>query len=543
MQQLRLSSDELESRAEETRANSLAEFVSVLAIKKIGLNSDETKPCVKKTLSNPNSELVFVLQIKDAIHDMIQITEDEKRVLDTKVVQRSRSVEQLSGCSNVFSCAKGDRFSHVLGALQISGEYGRKLYPKDYYTIRLLRMCALLHDVAHGPYSHSYDASIYESMYGPGIKGHDVHRFKILQENDELREAVLMSGLKLQDIFDCWSGKNRVHKAIVQGPAGADRLDFIMRDAYFCGVHTMNKGIHRRIIEGSEIVVDPKDGKLSLSYNNKVMDDVYTILSTRFNMYKGIYGHKTCTASKAILDLMLKSLLGYDEIKKITNDANQFHRLTDDYIKGFIDFEIKDPESLSKKYLNAYRYRKLPKMVYEATVDTGFHKSILDILQKMTSGNYEKALSGCDEIIRQLVEYESVAWNVQEVERLKNTIENIKQITMDSIDNGIECDINQFIFTYGVQLSLLDMKNFDELNILVSSYQKSIQPIQRNKEEEKSERNLVQQTSSPNYKITRTRTIKTPMEYIEETNFMQGLEQNYQTCTVYRIYHFLVLKE
>ncbi|HZD12950.1 MAG TPA: HD domain-containing protein, partial [Candidatus Binatus sp.] len=93
--------------------------------------------------------------IKDPIHGYIRISETEKRIIDTRPVQRLRRIRQLAGSEYVYPAANHTRFEHVLGAMYLAGILGDTL-PSQLPTQerKELRIAALIHDIGHGPFSH-----------------------------------------------------------------------------------------------------------------------------------------------------------------------------------------------------------------------------------------------------------------------------------------------------------------------------------------------------------------------------------------------------
>ena len=96
--------------------------------------------------------------IKDPIHGYIQVSEIEKRIIDTKPLQRLRRIRQLAGSEYVYPAANHTRFEHVLGAMYLAGVLGDTL-PSELpvQEKRELRIAALVHDIGHGPFSHIFE--------------------------------------------------------------------------------------------------------------------------------------------------------------------------------------------------------------------------------------------------------------------------------------------------------------------------------------------------------------------------------------------------
>ncbi|MCS7244406.1 MAG: HD domain-containing protein, partial [Candidatus Calescibacterium sp.] len=292
--------------------------------------------------------------IRDPIHGEIRIFPLEWLIIDTPLFQRLRYISQLVGAQFVFPGCTHNRFSHSLGAMNICSMYCQKFIEQnkiDYLEYRVLRLASLLHDIAHGPFSHQFDETIYKK--NNYTNGHDEFRNKVIleflpyfiekkitstkniklkQELEKEIEAFNSSSLEsllknlLSEIPKIYENRNSYRFGIVQGTLGADRLDFIWRDSYFSGIKGFSKGDIERIISNSYII----EGKLA--YHIKAMDEIYSSLYGRFMLYKNLYFHKTARA----VDLMIQKILNlYSEIidfKEYFNNPENFILLTDDFI-------------------------------------------------------------------------------------------------------------------------------------------------------------------------------------------------------------------
>ena len=92
--------------------------------------------------------------IRDPIHGNLTISEEELRVLDAPEMQRLRRVRQLGFVYFVYPSATHSRFEHSLGAFHVAGKIATAV-GLEKKEIEKVKLAALLHDVGHGPYSHS----------------------------------------------------------------------------------------------------------------------------------------------------------------------------------------------------------------------------------------------------------------------------------------------------------------------------------------------------------------------------------------------------
>ncbi len=268
---------------------------------------------------------------RDPIYSEILLYPLEILVIDTKAMQRLRYLSQLVGSEYVYPGATHTRFAHSLGVMHLSGVYAEHLYDTP-DKVRILRLAGLLHDIGHGPFSHQFDDVVYKKL---GFKdGHDEYRHRLLRgyfpsemkkkydeapaklkraviEDLEITLGELSSNMEdnfaqlMEEVIKVYEGEEHgtIDFAIVQGPLGADRLDFVLRDSYYAGTRGFGTGAIDRLIRNAMIV--NKDNESILAYDSKVVDEIYTILFGRFMMYKNVYFHKTSRAA----DMMMQELL------------------------------------------------------------------------------------------------------------------------------------------------------------------------------------------------------------------------------------------
>ncbi|HBF11373.1 HD domain-containing protein [Thermotoga neapolitana] len=338
---------------------------------------------------------------RDPVHSEIYLYPLEILVADTKVVQRLRFLSQLAGATMVYPGATHTRFAHSLGTMHIAGIYARNLFD-DHSRIRLIRLAALLHDVGHGPFSHQFDDVVFKK-YGYE-DGHDEFRDRLILEklpeemkrvyntyNSRLKRAVeedvtkTVGDLPIEEAFqeiakrvvEIFRGEETgsVDFNVIQGPLGADRLDFLLRDSYHSGVGHFAPMNVDRVLRNSLVRV--KDGKEILCYHVKVVDNIYSILFSRFMMYKNVYFHKTSRAA----DLMIQEMLSYAceilNLEERLKDLDEFLELTDYSILK--ELEMKGDERV-KKLINRFKNRDLWKMVVERPFSAeGFDPSELSL--------------------------------------------------------------------------------------------------------------------------------------------------------------------
>ena len=230
----------------------------------------------------------------DPIYDFISIPFDfVLDIIDNPYFQRLRRIKQLGLTSLVYPGALHNRFEHALGAmslmvsaLQSLKNKGVDITDEEYEAVIL---AILLHDIGHGPFSHALEFTIVENVH------HEQLSEIFMQKLNEEYDGKLNLAIK---IFKGDYHKLFLHE-LVSSQLDMDRLDYLIRDSFYCGV---SEGVvpSKRLIE----LLDVKKGRLAI--NHKGIYSVEKFLVARRIMYWQVYFHKTAIAVECMLVNALK---------------------------------------------------------------------------------------------------------------------------------------------------------------------------------------------------------------------------------------------
>ncbi len=227
--------------------------------------------------------------INDPLYGFITIpSELIYEVIEHPFFQRLRRIMQLGLTSLVYPGALHTRFHHAIGSMHLMQQTLQNLRAKkieisdDEMEASLIAI--LLHDIGHGPFSHTLEYNILKDVKHEKIS---LLFFKRLNEifNNQLSLALsIFSGTYERDFF---------HQ-LVSSQLDIDRLDYLKRDSFFTGVSEGSIGSERIInmlnVVDDEIVVEEK-GIYSIEH----------FLSARRLMYWQVYLHKTSVAAEEML--------------------------------------------------------------------------------------------------------------------------------------------------------------------------------------------------------------------------------------------------
>lgn len=223
-------------------------------------------------------------RLRDPIHGFIELSELELEIVDSIPFQRLRNIKQLATTYLVYHGAEHTRFGHSVGVMHlvtrafhsaVSNYYkqqtGTKLFNNDIdakWYEQILRLIALVHDLGHAPFSHGSEA-----LFDDGLE-HEDFTNKIICET-EIADIILRVGQefcrknKVDDsylitpelLWSIYGEKNpesnpqymnhiidfKFLKTFMDSELDCDKMDYLLRDSYYCGVNYGKYDLNRII--------------------------------------------------------------------------------------------------------------------------------------------------------------------------------------------------------------------------------------------------------------------------------------------------------
>ena len=226
------------------------------------------------------------------------------QILQHPYVQRLNRIRQLGLSFFVYPGAMHSRFLHSLGAMHLMHEALASLCEKGVEITEQEATAAmaaiLLHDVGHGPFSHVFEEA---GMLPSGMSHEDISLMMMYEIRDwfsssqialpkERAEASAIMNLAIR-IFKDEHEKHFLHQ-LISSQLDVDRLDYLCRDSFFCGV-TEGSVASARILK----MMNVKDGHLVVEA--KGIYSVEKFLVARRLMYWQVYLHHTSVAAEQLL--------------------------------------------------------------------------------------------------------------------------------------------------------------------------------------------------------------------------------------------------
>ncbi|WP_425390881.1 HD domain-containing protein [Ekhidna sp.] len=232
--------------------------------------------------------------LNDPVYGFINIPNDLLfDIIEHRYFQRLRRIKQLGLTDLVYPGALHTRFHHALGAMDLMRRALNSLQEKGIEISEEERkasmMAILLHDVGHGPFSHTLEFSLFK-----GVHHEMVGKWMMERLNKTFNGALDLTLKIFQDQYE----RPFFHQ-LVSSQLDIDRLDYLKRDSFFTGVYEGAIGSERIIkmlnVSNEQLVVEEKG-----------IYSIENFLSARRLMYWQVYLHKTAVSAEVMLIELIK---------------------------------------------------------------------------------------------------------------------------------------------------------------------------------------------------------------------------------------------
>lgn len=318
-----------------------------------------------------SKKLKHEVVLRDPVHGYIHI-EDQVilDILQAKEFQRMRRIKQLGPTSYVFPGATHTRFEHNLGVYELTRRICNtfsKNYPSqtpgdglwDDDNRLLVECAAILHDIGHGPYSHTF-----EHLFNTN---HEKIGQKIITDpNTEINRALKQVAPNFPELVASVINKTYPNPQVVKmisSQADADRMDYLQRDAYYTGANYGQFDISRVLR-----VIRPYKG--GICFNNNGMHAVEDYIVSRYQMYQQVYFHRVGRSMEVILHhLLQRAQVVYQaghlnvtpSLAKFLNDTwtlDDYLALNDGVMETNFSMWVNSTDPILSDLASRYLYRK-----------------------------------------------------------------------------------------------------------------------------------------------------------------------------------------
>ncbi|MGE4453673.1 MAG: HD domain-containing protein [Sphaerochaeta sp.] len=252
-----------------------------------------------------NTELLSALYhyqettIRDPLWKDIKLSKAFKAILLTPTVQKLGRIKQLGPTFHLYPGAVHTRLDHSLGVYHIAYTILKRLCIKERELpiteegARTFLCACLLHDIGHFPFAHS--------LKELPLTSHEAIARTTILEDTNLRRAIEEAGIDAQRLGTIIDESQEsddeeilLYRSILSGALDPDKLDYLNRDAFFCGVPYGTQDV-------SYIVDRLAIAKGRLALEIQAISSVEHLLFSKYLMYRNVYWHTTTRSATAMI--------------------------------------------------------------------------------------------------------------------------------------------------------------------------------------------------------------------------------------------------
>lgn len=265
--------------------------------------------------------MVSDYRLRDAVHGLITLRGNEADQLALQCInapefQRLRRIKQLGFSDLVFDGATHSRFAHCVGVFHTARqilEVIRRL-ESSYDEQRALESTvgALLHDLGHGPFSHTFEQV--QKRVNPSRKKHEVWTGEIIEGEGSSFRKILGDDL-CRNVSEMLrrSNPSDIYDSVVSSQFDADRIDYLLRDKYMSGVQFASVDLDWLLdnLRVGEIPISAPEDDSDVTevpgfyLHSKGMRAAESYLLARHHLYEQVYLHKTTRSAEQMLEELL----------------------------------------------------------------------------------------------------------------------------------------------------------------------------------------------------------------------------------------------
>lgn len=312
--------------------------------------------------------------IHDSIYGTMKVEPLELDLMETLEMQRLNGIKQLGLSYLVFPGANHTRIEHSLG----TGHLAKRI--SDVLTLEkperdLLVSAGLLHDVGHGPFSHTLETTLEQAI---GMNHMDLTKKIITGEEDNIskeereafphvprvREVLEEHDVNADEVASLISTPHPSHSTtlhmdkgqeffnekgyltqLINSPIDIDQIDYLLRDAYYTGVAhgiiDVDRLVQTFAIHHNDLVVDRKG-----------LSALEGMFVARALMFSSVYFHKTVRIAELMLARAVENWKGLD--------PSSIQRMVDSELMS----SLTEQGGFQKDIAMKIKYRKLYKKAY-----------------------------------------------------------------------------------------------------------------------------------------------------------------------------------
>ena len=315
----------------------------------------------------PNSPAHEFEVVRDPLWNTIRLDGAAVRIIDTPEFQRLRLIRQLGLAYLVYPGATHTRFDHALGvyhlarwALGLLAERG-ELDRVDPADCRLVPYAALLHDVGHYPFSHALEElgeevipANHEELAERFLRADGIRAaLEELAPDAPARIAEMIRGTSASPL-----------QGLVSGSLDLDKIEYLRRDARFCGVPYGEVDVDR-LLHALALLPDPETGRVEVGIHEKGLSALESLLFSKYQMFRNVYWHHAVRAATVLYKRLVQ-----DALRARVISADELVGQSDERLLTILELRAEgcdEPAArrVAERWIPSVRQRRLPKRALE----------------------------------------------------------------------------------------------------------------------------------------------------------------------------------
>ena len=328
------------------------------------------------------------MEVRDPVHGSIHILNETLPILENEFFKRLRGIKQLGLSEFIFPGATHTRFIHSLGVMSIAEKVSKQIFKnhnKNNDIIRLiesLKIACLLHDIGHAPLSHSTE-SVMPTLKDLQLPSrftanddlsrqatHEDYTIKAVTDSsltDDFARLKKSFGVDPNAVADLIIGKTSdnayftvnnknyfpILHQLVSSELDCDRMDYLLRDSYFCGVSYGHFDLDWVI---DNLIPCDINNEINLGITERSVSTFDDFLLSRYHMFLMVYFHYKSVCLEQLLFRYFQSSSEYAIPAKIEeyleHDDHHLMKILRDsdntYAKDIVHYNI--PEKIFESF-------------------------------------------------------------------------------------------------------------------------------------------------------------------------------------------------
>ncbi|XP_011086556.1 deoxynucleoside triphosphate triphosphohydrolase SAMHD1 homolog isoform X2 [Sesamum indicum] len=279
---------------------------------------DEELPSKNFALASTDDRR-FTKHIHDNVHGNIYIDPLSLKFVDTEQFQRLRDLKQLGFSYMVYPGAVHSRFEHSLGVYWLASEAINRLKTYqgleldiDHFDTQTVKLAGLLHDLGHGPFSHTFEREFLPRVCNGQKWSHEEMSLKMIDhvvdehnidiDSESLKRVKEMIIASENGTSKSFKEKLFLYDIVANGRNGidVDKFDYIVRDSRACGLGCNFQ--FQRVLETMRVIDD------EICYRAKEYLTIQKLFAARADLHRMVYMHAKVKAIEMMfVDAMTKA--------------------------------------------------------------------------------------------------------------------------------------------------------------------------------------------------------------------------------------------